>query len=130
MTLSESSPQFASRRGVGAYADLDGDRTVVWFRGEHDAPTATALSQTIPRAIGLDDPEFVINPRETQVVGAATVEAIIQVRALFGRRSRSFVLRSHSPHTRRSLEECGLAGPLEADAADATSVTAAAGVLG
>ena len=56
MALAESSA-VTSSRGPVAFPVADADRTVVWLRGEHDVSTVAALSQTMARAIALDDGE-------------------------------------------------------------------------
>jgi anti-anti-sigma factor len=119
-----------SRRHVTAFADRNPDRTVVWLRGEHDVSTVAALSETLARAIALDDADVVVDLSEVQFMGAATVAVIIRAREFLRLRSRSLVLRSPSECARRILDVCGHSDLLDPRVADATPLTGPAGALG
>lgn len=119
-----------SRRHVTAFAGRNPDRTVVWLRGEHDVSTVAALSETLARAIALDDADVVVDLSEVQFMGAATVAVIIRAREFLRLRSRSLVLRSPSECARRILDVCGHSDLLDPRVADATPLTGPAGALG
>jgi anti-anti-sigma factor len=119
-----------SRRHVTAFAGRNPDRTVVWLRGEHDVSTVAALSETLARAIALDDADVVVDLSEVHFMGAATVGVIIRAREFLRLRSRFLVLRSPSECARRFVELCGHSDLLEPRIADATPLTGTAGALG
>ena len=103
----EISSVTVSRLHVTAFAGRNSDRTVVWLRGEHDVSTVAALSETMARAIALDDADVVVDLSDVQFMGAATVRVIIRARAFLRLRSRFLVLRSPSECARASLTCAG-----------------------
>ena len=68
--LTDGSSVTASRPGSVEYAGRDEDGTVVRLRGEHDISTVDELSQTVARAIALDDGDLVIDLSEVEFMGA------------------------------------------------------------
>jgi anti-sigma B factor antagonist len=112
MALAESS-SVTSSRGPVAFPVPDADRTVVWLRGEHDVSTVTALSQTMARAIALDDGDLVIDLSAVQFMDAATVGVLVRARDFLELQSRSLALRAPSPCAARILDLCDLAELLE-----------------
>ena len=119
-----------SRRHVTAFAGRNPDRTVVWLRGEHDVSTVAALSETMARAIALDDADLVVDLSGVQFMGAATVGVIVRAREFLRLRSRSLALRSPSRCARRILDLCGHADLLDPRPVDATPLAGTAGALG
>jgi anti-anti-sigma factor len=115
---------------VTAFAGRSPDRTVVWLRGEHDVSTVAALSETMARAIALDDADVVVDLSEVQFMGAATVRVIIRAREILRLQSRTLVLRSPSECARRIFDLCGHADLLDPRPVDATPPTGTAGALG
>lgn len=67
-----------SRRCLLEFARRDSARAVVWLRGEHDVSTVAARSETMARAIALNDANLVVDSSEVQFMGAATVGVIIR----------------------------------------------------
>jgi anti-anti-sigma factor len=67
-----------STRGPLTFPAPAADRTVVWLRGEHDVSTVSALSQTMARAIALDDGDLVVDLSGVQFMDAATVGVIVR----------------------------------------------------
>jgi hypothetical protein len=65
----EISSVTVSRPLVTAFAGRNPDRTVVWLRGEHDVSTVAALSETMARAIALDDADVVVDLSDVQFMG-------------------------------------------------------------
>jgi anti-anti-sigma factor len=126
----EISSVTVSRLHVTAFAGRNSDRTVVWLRGEHDVSTVAALSETMARAIALDDADVVVDLSEVQFMGAATVRVIIRAREFLRLRSRSLVLRSPSECARRILDVCGHSDLLDPRIAEGTPLTGPAGALG
>lgn len=108
-----SSSLIVSRQDVTLFAGLDADHPVVWLRGEHDASTEAALSETMARAIALDDPDLVIDLSDVQFMGASTVSVIVRTRELLRERSRSLTLRCPMACARRILELYGLTDLLD-----------------
>ena len=96
-----------SHRGLLAFAWRDAACTVVWLRGEHDVSTVATLSQTLARAIALDDADLVVDLSEVRFMSTATVDVIVRARELLRGRSRSLTLRSPSRCARRIFELCG-----------------------
>jgi len=126
----ESLSVTVSRRGLLGFARRDAARTVVWLRGEHDVSTVAALSETMARAIALDDADVVVDLSDVQFMAAATVRVIIRAREFLRLRSRFLVLRSPSECARRILDVCGHSDLLDPRIADATPLTGPAGALG
>jgi anti-anti-sigma factor len=110
----ESSSVTVARRGLRALVGDDADRTVVWVRGEHDMATVTALSETLARAIALDEANVLVDLSEVQFMGAATVGVIVRAREFLRLRSRTLALRSPSRCARRVVDVCGLSDLIDA----------------
>ena len=109
MARAESS-SLTSSRGPEEFPVRECDRTVVWLRGEHDVSTVAALSQTMARAIALDDGDLVIDLSGVDFMDAATVGVIVRARDFLERQSRTLELRSPSTCAARVLDLCDLAG--------------------
>ncbi len=107
MALIESSSVTIPAGGPFASAGLDGDRTVVWLRGEHDLATSASLSEAMARAIALDNADLVVDLSEVQFMDTATVQVMVEMRELLRLRSRSLALRAPSPRAQRILGLCG-----------------------
>lgn len=90
------------------------DRTVVCLRGELDAFTAGALSETIARAMALDESDLVIDLSGVEFMAVATVGVLCHTGELLRLQSRSLVLRSPSKCAKRVLDLCGLTDRFEA----------------
>jgi anti-anti-sigma factor len=108
MALSEPSSATVDPRDKLALAGLAGDRIVLWIRGEHDGSTIVALSETIARAITVDEGDLVLDLSEVQFMGSAAVGVIIRTREFLRLHSRTLVLQSPSSAARRVLDVCGV----------------------
>jgi len=86
-----------------------GERTVIWLRGEHDAFTMAALSDSMNRVIALDDGDVVVDLSGVEFMGVATINVLRETRDRLGILSRSLTLRSPSSRAQRVLGLCGLA---------------------
>lgn len=97
---------------VGSYkpswAEPDGSPSVVWLRGEHDISTMTALSDTLSRAIALDEPEVVIDLGEVEFMSSDTAGVLVRAATILRGRSQSLTLRAPSPAVLRVLAIWGL----------------------
>jgi anti-sigma B factor antagonist len=124
MALAESSA-VTSHRGLVAFAERDAHRTVVWLQGEHDVTTVAALSETMARAIALDDSDLVIDLSGVDFMDAATIGVIVRARDFLAQRSRSMSLRSPSTCARRIIDVCDLADLLDADLLDPSPLAGA-----
>lgn len=129
MALTESSSVTASR-GLASHEGRDADRTVVWLRGEHDISTVAGLSETMARAIALDDADLVVDLSGVQFMDASTIGVVIGARNFLRPRSRSLALRSPSRCARRVLDLCGLAGLVDPGPVEGTRITEPADALG
>lgn len=129
MASAESSLATVSPRRLVSFTGRDADRTVVWLRGEHDASTVAALSETMARAVALDDSDLVVDLSEVQFIGAATIGIIIRTREFLRLRSRSLSLRSPSTCAGRILDVCGLADLLDTRLADVARMNGIPGAL-
>jgi anti-sigma B factor antagonist len=107
MALTESPSVIFPRRSPAASAGPNADRTVR-LRGEYDISTVAALSETLARAIALDDADLLVDLSGVQFMDAATIGVIMRARSGLRLRSRSLTLRSPSPCARRILDLCGL----------------------
>jgi anti-anti-sigma factor len=127
---SEFLPVTTSRRRRLAFVRRDPARTVVWVRGEQDHSTVAALSETMARAIALDDADLVVDLSEVTFMGTAACGVIVRARELLRLRSRSLSLRSPSRCARRILDLCGHADLLDPRPVRATPMAGTTGALG
>ena len=98
-----------------AVAGRDGDRIVVWLRGELDMATTVELSETLARAIAIDDTDLVLDLSEVQFMDASAIGVIVRAQTFLYPRSRSLSLRAPSKCARFVLDICGLAQLIEPD---------------
>ena len=89
-------------------ADCANTATIVWLDGEHDASSVAELSETIARAIAVDDSDVILDMSEVTFMSAATVGVLVRARNFLNLRSRSLTVRAPSKCTRRILEICEL----------------------
>ena len=97
-------PAAGDPRDLTAWIQPEGARTVVWLRGEHDLSTTSALWQTMARAIELTDADVIVDLRDVEFIGAATVSIIVRAAQLLQQRSRCLTLRSPSKRALRVLD--------------------------
>jgi anti-sigma B factor antagonist len=109
MAVTELSPETVFRPCPLAIPGGDADRGVVSLRGEYDISTVTALSETLARAIALDDADLIVDLSGVRFMDASTIGVIVRACNILRLRSRTLVLRSPSALARRVLEVCGLA---------------------
>jgi anti-sigma B factor antagonist len=126
VALAETS-SVTSTRGPLTFPAPDAERTVVWLRGEHDVSTVAALSQTMARAIALDDGDLVVDLSGVNFMDAATIGVIIRARDFLALQSRSLALHAPSAYAARVLDLCALADLLEPKPAHTTPDLAPAG---
>jgi anti-anti-sigma factor len=129
MATTACSSLIVSRQTLGSFAERDADRTVVWLRGEHDMSTVDSLSETMARAIALDDSDVIVDLSDVQFMSAATVGVLIRAREFLRLESRSLALRSPSKCAGRVVDLCGLADLFDPRAADAMRLAGTAGAL-
>ncbi len=108
----------------------DPEHAVVWLLGEHDLTTVAALSDTLARAIAVDDADLVVDLSEVQLMSAATVGVLVRTREFLTARSRDLVLRSPTGLSRLVLDACGLGDLLRPRSSAGTRVTGPAAALG
>ena len=87
--------------------------TVVWIRGEQDASTVAALSETLAHAISLDDSDLVLDLSGVEFMSAATVGVLVRAREFLRSLSRSLRVQSPSTCARRILALCNLGDLLD-----------------
>ncbi len=102
-------------------------RTVVWVRGQHDAATSTALSQSLRGAAALDDGDLIVDLSGVDLMGGATVDVLVSTRAMLWRRLQLLALRAPSRSARLVLDLCAVA---YADGLDAFDIKASSTALG
>jgi anti-anti-sigma factor len=119
---SESSSEVGLLRLCDPFVRRRESRTVVWLSGEHDLSTVAALSETLARAIALDDADVVLDLRGVRFMGAATIEIIVRAKGLLDLRSRALTLRSPSESAQRVVDLCGLADLLDPSSGDALAL--------
>ena len=127
--LTDCSSVTRCRRGSAEYAGRDTDGTVVRLRGEHDISTVDELSQTVARAIALDDDDLVIDLIGVAFMGAATIGVLVRASQALGLRTRSLTLRSPSTRVQRVLDVCGLDGQLNVTSAGRHPAVGTVGVF-
>ena len=72
----------------------EGDRIVVWLRGEHDIATTAESSEALAWAIAMGDADLVVDLSEVQFMDASTIGVIVKARNFLLTRSRSLSLRA------------------------------------
>lgn len=122
-SLSVTSPH----RGPAAHPGGETERAVVWLLGEHDITTVDELTETLSRAVALDDTDLVVDLSGVRFISAATVGAIVGSSERLRLLGRSMFLRSPSRFARRILDVCGLAHLLDPSPDDAPATPGCAG---
>lgn len=130
MARSDSSFLIVPRKDVALFAGMDAGHTVVWLQGEHDISTEAALSETMARAIALDDADLVVDLSGVQFIGASTIGVIIRTRNVLRDQSRSLMLRSPPRCALLVLELCGLTDLLDPGPIEQTHVAGNVDALG
>jgi anti-anti-sigma factor len=90
-----------------ALATAECAQSVVWLRGEHDIATVSVVSETLSRAIALDDGPVVVDLSGIEFMGAATVGVLLRAADYLREQSRALILRSASQSAQRVLDLCG-----------------------
>jgi anti-anti-sigma factor len=102
--------------GVCQFAPVvsrDGERAVIWLRGEHDIATVAVLADTLANVTAADDADLIVDLSCVTFMSTATIEELIRARNLLLGLSRNLTLRSPSKFARRLLDLCGLAAFVE-----------------
>lgn len=108
--MAATEPPFVPTNPRGSVvAGRNGERTVVWLRGEHDMATSAELTQTLARAIAIDDADVVVDLSDVEFLDCSAIGIILRARDFLGPRSRSLTLRAPRRSARRVLDACGLA---------------------
>jgi anti-sigma B factor antagonist len=94
-------------KGTSQAEAFAGD-VVVWVRGEHDASTVAALSETLAGATAIDHADVIVDLGGMTFMDAATVGAIVQARVSLRARSRHLSVRSPSAFVARIFDICDL----------------------
>ncbi len=94
---------------------------VLWLRGERGTDTVDDLADEIAHAIAFSDGDLVIDLSEVSLMGSGTVRVLIRARDFLHGRSRSLILRSPLPGSRRLLQVCGLTELIDARVAVAAT---------
>ena len=115
MALTGLPPSPADPRGSVVVAGRDGDRTVVWLRGDHDMATTAELSGALARAMAIDEMDLVVDLTYVQFMDASTVAVFVRAREFLLLRSRALTLRAPLKAARRVLDACGLAELIDPD---------------
>jgi anti-anti-sigma factor len=98
--------------------------TVVWLWGEQDLATLAALSDTLSRALTLDDADVVVDLSDVLFMDAGTLGSIVAARNQLRSQSRSLTLRAPSSSADRLLRLCGLTNLTAEFPATSTTQTA------
>ena len=94
----------------GPAVSREGDYTVIWLEGEHDIATLPDLTDTLAKAISVNDGDLVVDLSGTTFLSMATVGELIGARKFLRQHGRELTLRSASHAAMRVLDVCGLAG--------------------
>jgi anti-anti-sigma factor len=89
--------------------------TVVWLHGEHDAFTATQLSEAIRRAVDVDGMDVTLDLSDVTFMSAATIRVIVDSGKLLEAKSLTLRLRCPSLCAWRIIELSGLCGLFDND---------------
>ena len=106
MALTEVQHGGPPPRGLVALATAECAHSVVWLRGQHDIATVSVVSETLSRAIALDDGPVVVDLSGVEFMGAATVGVLLRAGEYLRQQSRALVLRSASASAQRVLDLC------------------------
>lgn len=87
----------------------EGDCTVIWLDGEHDIATLPDLTDTLAKAISVNDGDLTVDLSGTTFLSMATVGELVAARTFLRQHGRELTVRSPSPRAMRVLELCGLA---------------------
>jgi len=91
----------------------DGDRAVVWLKGEQDIATVAALADTLANVTSADDANVIVDLSGVTFMSTATIDELVRARSLLLGLSRNLTLRSPSKCARLLLDRCGLADLVE-----------------
>jgi len=91
----------------------DGDRAVVWLKGEQDIATVAVLADTLANVTSADDANLIVDLSGVTFMSTATIDELVRARSLLLGLSRNLTLRSPSKCARRVLDLCGLADLIE-----------------
>ena len=108
MSLPIIRPSFS--RHAGASVECDGAGLLVLLGGEHDLATVADVSAVLAAAIAAHDGDLAVDLSGVTFMDASTVGVLLRCRRYLANRSRSLVVRSLSPQSRRVL---ALSGVLE-----------------
>ena len=124
MAPSESSSVVGPSDDLLARVVRSAEANVVWIRGEQDASTVAALSETLAYAISLDDSDLVLDLSGVEFMSAETVGVLVRAREFLRSSSRSLQVQSPSDCARRILALCSLGDLLDDLAVDNEGSTA------
>ena len=111
--VSSAFPSDGAARHSAPLVSRDGDRTVVWLDGEQDIATVPVLTETLARAISVDDADVIVDLSDVTFIDAATIYELWRGRNDLRGQSRSLTLRSPPRCASRVLDVCGLTGLVE-----------------
>jgi anti-anti-sigma factor len=117
------------RRGRRKLDARDADRSVVRIAGELGIATTDTLSNTLARAIELDDTDVVVDLGGVRFLGVAAAAVFLRARHALRLRSRSLSLRSPSSSTRNILDLCGLGDLIDFGSIDLAPAAGTTGAL-
>lgn len=109
----ESSSTTITHRGGRAPLGAGPDRTVVSLRGEFDVYAVDHLLETMADAVACNDADLAVDMHAVEFIDAGTVGAVVHVRNLLRRESRSLVVRNASGCALRIFDLCSLRHLLE-----------------
>jgi anti-anti-sigma factor len=92
---------------------VETEQMVISLSGEQDCSNSAELMQACAAAISCDDSDLVIDIRRVEFMSAATVDVIVSIAEVLGRRNRDLVVRNPSAASRHLLEICGLSDLIE-----------------
>jgi anti-anti-sigma factor len=108
------SPDVAvSHRDATPLISRDGDRTVVWLRGEHDIATAPVLADSLATATATSGCDVIVDLRRVTILDAATIGVLVRARNTLRGNARDLTLRAPSGRANHVLDLCGLLGLVE-----------------
>ncbi len=87
---------------------LDGDRTIVWLRGEYDIATAPVLADTLATVTAAGGCDLVVDLRRVTLLDAASIGVLVRARNTLRENARDLTLRAPSDRANHVLDLCGL----------------------
>lgn len=107
-------------RGLTLWSAREGDKVVIYVRGELDFATTPRLIQTIGNLVEESVDTYVIHCQEVTFIDSETLKHVLTLRRELARAGKVLGLCRCSPQVRRILDLLGLSDQLVMDCAQSS----------